>query len=69
MSDGDMATTPIPPDAYRDTSGELRNLARVIRAALGVVAAYWANGILPTGHPYRQAAAMVDSYLKRRYGV
>lgn len=67
-------TTPdaadIPAEAYASLHGELRALARVLRAALGVVAAHWAaSGGLPEAHPYRQAARMVDSYLKRRYGV
>lgn len=47
---------------------ELRDLARVIKTALGVVLAYWAQTLPPT-HPYRQAARMIESYLGRRYGV
>lgn len=59
----------IPPDAYASTAGELRALARVVRAALGVVVSYWATTGMADAHPYRQAAAMVDGYLRRRYGV
>jgi hypothetical protein len=47
---------------------ELRDLARVIKTALGVVLAYWRE-TLPPSHPYRQAARMIESYLGRRYGV
>ncbi len=61
--------TPIPLDSYHSASGELRALARVLRAALGVVVAHWAATGVPAAHPYRQAAGMVDGYLRRRYGV
>lgn len=63
-------TTPtpddIPLDAYASTSGELRALARVILAALGMLMAYWSRTDAP--EPYRQAAQMVAAYLKKRYG-
>lgn len=47
---------------------ELRALARVVRRALGLLLAYWAQ-TLPATHPYRQAARMVESYLRTRYDV
>jgi hypothetical protein len=47
---------------------ELRDLARVIKRALGLVIAFWAQTLPPT-HPYRQAARMIESYLGERYGV
>lgn len=53
----------------REASDELRDLARVIKAALGVAVAYWVARTYPPTHPYRQAARMVISYLERRYGV
>lgn len=59
----------IPPDAYASPAGELRALARVLRTAIGVVVAYWAATGLAEQHPYRRAVLIVDSYLKRRYGV
>lgn len=60
----------IPLDAYANAAGELRALARVLRAALGIVLVYWTTvERLPEAHPYRQAAAMVDGYLKRRYKI
>lgn len=51
-----------------ETSTEMRDLARVIKRALGVLMAYWAVLKLPPTHPYRQAARMVQSYLEQRYG-
>jgi hypothetical protein len=63
-----MTDEPIDRDAYSSREGELRALARVIAAALGVLLAYWdqANAY-PPQHPYRHAARMVQSYLQRRY--
>jgi hypothetical protein len=49
-------------------SEELRDLARVVKRALGIVIVFW-DQTLPTTHPYRQAARMVSSYLEKRYGV
>lgn len=61
---------------YLDTNAtieqdtEMRDLARVIKAALGVLIAYWNQATCyPTMHPYRHAARMVIAYLERRYGV
>jgi hypothetical protein len=60
----------LPPDAYTNTAGELRALARVLRAALGMITAYWAlTKQIPRDHPYHKAVLMVDAYLKRRYDV
>lgn len=51
-------------------SQELRELARVIKAALGIVQQYWRIGLkLPDQHPYRQAALTLVRFLERRYGV
>jgi len=48
---------------------ELRDFARVVKAALGVIVGYWvALGLTPQ-HPYRQAVRMVISYLEGRYGI
>ncbi len=53
----------------RPASSELRDLARVVKAALGVVVAYWKASQMPAQHPYRQAVRMVVCYLERRYHV
>lgn len=53
----------------RPASDELRDLARVIKAALGVADAYWHARTYPRTHPYRHAARMVMSYLEKRYHV
>ena len=47
---------------------ELRDFARVVKRALGVLLKFWEQ-TLPAGHPYRQAAGMVSSYLEKRYDV
>jgi hypothetical protein len=56
--------------AILETSVEMRDLARVIKAALGVLIAYW-NQMrdYPPAHPYRQAVRMIVRYLEHTYGV
>jgi hypothetical protein len=52
------------------TSTEMRDLARVLKAALLMVVAHWNQlGQYPTAHPYRQAVRMVVSFLEGRYRV
>lgn len=63
----DDSGRPVAPCAIIETD-ELRDLARVVRRALGVLLAYWSQ-TLPATHPYRQAARMVESYLRTRYDV
>jgi len=54
----------------REASDELRDLARVLRRAIGALVFYWVTvQHLPPQHPYRHAARMVESYLEQRYGV
>lgn len=48
---------------------ELRELAAVLKRAIGILTAYWAALGLPPQHPYRQAAQTVVGYLERRYKV
>ena len=56
--------------AILETRTELRDLARVLKAALGVLVAYWnATRDYPPAHPYRQAARMIVGYLERMYDV
>lgn len=45
---------------------ELQSLAHVILRCLGMVRIHWDAVKLPAAHPYRQAAAMLESYLRRR---
>jgi len=52
-----------------DQKTELRDLARVVKAALGVIMGYWAVLGLTPQHPYRQAARMIVSYLEGRYKI
>ncbi len=56
-------------EVERVSTDELRDFARVVKAALGVVVAYWKASLMPPQHPYRQAARMVVSYLEGRYHV
>ena len=56
-------------EVERASADELRDFARVVKAALGVVMAYWKASLMPPQHPYRQAVRMVVSYLEGRYGV
>lgn len=58
----------IVDECARIETTELRDLARVIKAAIGVLVVFWTQ-TLPPRHPYRQAARMVESYLERRYHV
>ena len=60
-----LTPEPTPPDAR---TAELRELAGVLRRAIGILTAYWAAIGLPPEHPYRQAAQTVAGYLARRYG-
>ena len=53
----------------RPASDELRDLARVVKAASGMLVAYWDQLGLAPGHAYRAALRMVVAYLERRYGV
>lgn len=53
----------------RVATDELRDFARVVKAALGVAIAYWDALKFPPQHPYRQAVRMVVSYLEGRYHV
>jgi len=55
-------------DTIEETT-ELRDFARVVKAALGVIVGYWAALGLTPQHPYRQAVRMVISYLEGRYGI
>lgn len=48
---------------------ELREWARVIVRALGILRAEWDRQGLAPGHGYRFAASMLESFLKDRYGV
>jgi hypothetical protein len=50
------------------TSTEMRDLARVLKAALGVAISYWQR-TLPRQHPYYCAARMVVSYLEQKYNI
>jgi len=47
----------------------MRALARVMKAAIGVVLAYWQTQQLSSSHPYRQAALMISRYLEHHYHV
>lgn len=51
-----------------EAAREMRDFARVLKAALGIALSYWKQ-TLPTQHPYQQAVIMVVRYLERRYGV
>ena len=53
-----------PPQA-----SELGDFARVLKAASGMLVAYWDQLGYAPGHPYRAALRMVVAYLERRYGV
>lgn len=50
-------------------STEMRDLARVIIRASGVVLSYWSVIKMPHTHPYYQTVRMVQSYLQKRYHV
>lgn len=53
-----------------EPGAELRDLARVVKAAIGVLVAYWNQARdYPPAHPYRQAAHMIVRYLEHTYGV
>jgi hypothetical protein len=53
------------------TSQELRDFARVLKAALCLLIQFWtlSGDRYPPQHPYRQGATMVLRYIERRYGV
>lgn len=61
--------TPLDDCVTIEPSTELRDLARVLKAALGMLMCYWKASSMPAQHPYRQAVVMVVAYLERRYGV
>ena len=48
---------------------DFSDFARVLKAASGILVAYWDQLGLAPGHPYRAALRMVVAYLERRYGV
>lgn len=65
----DDSTRTVDPSGIIE-AGEMRDFARVAKAALGVLVHHWTFALrLPAQHPYRQAASMLARYLERRYGV
>lgn len=53
-----------------EATTEMRDFARVLKAAIGALVFYWVSvQHLPPQHPYRHAARMIESYLERRYDV
>jgi hypothetical protein len=69
MNQARARVTVLDETATIETSTELRDLARVLKRALGVIVAYWIILRYPETHPYRQAARMIECYLERRYRV